>query len=101
MVQLIQGLLILKNLERLQKYNSYLLVDMAHFSGLVAGNVHPNPINYADIVTTTTHKTLRSGRGGMILTNHEDYLKKLILQFSWSSGWALDACNCWKGCWLW
>mgnify|MGYP001212864710 CR=1 FL=1 len=59
------------------KYNSYLLVDMAHFSGLVAGNVHPNPIDYADIVTTTTHKTLRSGRGGMILTNHEDLFKKI------------------------
>ena len=54
---------------------------MAHFSGLVAGSVHPNPIDYADIVTTTTHKTLRSDRGGMILTNHEVYLKKLILQF--------------------
>ena len=50
---------------------------MSHFSGLVAGNVHPNPINYADIVTTTTHKTLRSGRGGMILTNHENLFKKI------------------------
>ncbi len=46
------------------KYNSYLLVDMAHFSGLVAGGVHPNPISFADVVTSTTHKTLRSGRGG-------------------------------------
>jgi len=59
------------------KINAYLLVDMAHFSGLVAGGVHPNPIDYADIVTTTTHKTLRSGRGGMILTNNEELFKKI------------------------
>ena len=59
------------------KINAFLLVDMAHFSGLVAGEVHPNPINFADIVTTTTHKTLRSGRGGMILTNNEDLFKKI------------------------
>ena len=59
------------------KINAFLLVDMAHFSGLVAGGVHPNPIDFADIVTTTTHKTLRSGRGGMILTNNEDLFKKI------------------------
>lgn len=59
------------------KVNAYLLVDMAHFSGLVAGGVHPNPINFADVVTTTTHKTLRSGRGGMILTNNPDLIKKI------------------------
>ena len=59
------------------KVNAFLLVDMAHFSGLVAGGAHPNPIDYADIVTTTTHKTLRSGRGGMILTNNEVLFKKL------------------------
>ena len=59
------------------KYNSYLLVDMAHFSGLVAGGMHPNPINFADVVTTTTHKTLRSARGGMILTNSEEVFKKI------------------------
>ena len=59
------------------KVGAYLLVDMAHFSGLVAGGVHPNPIEYADIVTTTTHKTLRSGRGGMILTNNETLFKKI------------------------
>jgi glycine hydroxymethyltransferase len=57
--------------------NAYLLVDMAHFSGLVAGGAHPNPIEFADIVTTTTHKTLRSGRGGMILTNSFDLIKKI------------------------
>ena len=59
------------------KVGAYLLVDMAHFSGLVAGGVHPNPIEYADIVTTTTHKTLRSARGGMIMTNNESLSKKI------------------------
>ena len=59
------------------KIDAFLLVDMAHFSGLVAGRVHPNPIHFADVVTTTTHKTLRSGRGGMILTNHDELFKKI------------------------
>ena len=59
------------------KVDAFLLVDMAHFSGLVAGRVHPNPIHFADVVTTTTHKTLRSGRGGMILTNHDELFKKI------------------------
>jgi glycine hydroxymethyltransferase len=56
---------------------AYLLVDMAHFSGLVAGGVHPSPLPFADIVTTTTHKTLRGPRGGMILTNNEALSKKI------------------------
>lgn len=56
---------------------AYLMVDMAHFAGLVAGGVHPNPLNWADVVTTTTHKTLRGPRGGMILTNNEDLAKKI------------------------
>ena len=59
------------------KVGAFLLVDMAHFSGLVAGGVHPNPIQYADVVTTTTHKTLRSARGGMIMTNNETLSKKI------------------------
>ena len=59
------------------KIDAFLMVDMAHLSGLVAGGVHPNPIHFADVVTTTTHKTLRSGRGGMILTNHEELFKKI------------------------
>ncbi|AGB43430.1 glycine/serine hydroxymethyltransferase [Mesorhizobium australicum WSM2073] len=54
-----------------------LMVDMAHFAGLVAGGVHPNPVELADVVTTTTHKTLRGPRGGMILTNNPDLAKKL------------------------
>ena len=58
------------------KVGAYLLVDMAHFSGLVAGGVYPNPITYADVVTSTTHKVLRGPRGGIILTNNEDLIKK-------------------------
>jgi len=58
------------------KVNAYLLVDMAHFSGLVAGGVYPNPTIYADAVTSTTHKVLRGPRGGIILTNKEDLIKK-------------------------
>jgi glycine hydroxymethyltransferase len=55
---------------------AYLMVDMAHFAGLVAGGAHDNPVKYADVVTTTTHKTLRGPRGGLILSNNEDLGKK-------------------------
>ena len=59
------------------KVGAYLMVDMAHFAGLVAGGVHPSPLPHAHIVTTTTHKTLRGPRGGMILTNDEAIAKKV------------------------
>jgi glycine hydroxymethyltransferase len=55
---------------------AYLMVDMAHFAGLVAGGAHPSPFPHAHVATTTTHKTLRGPRGGMILTNDEDLAKK-------------------------
>jgi glycine hydroxymethyltransferase len=58
------------------KVGAYLLVDMAHFSGLVAGNAYPNPTKFADVVTSTTHKVLRGPRGGIILTNKEELIKK-------------------------
>ena len=59
------------------KVGAYLMVDMAHFSGLVAGKGYPNPCEYAHVVTSTTHKVFRSARGGIILTNHDDLSKKI------------------------
>jgi len=59
------------------KVGAYLMVDMAHYSGLVAGKGYPNPVDYAHVVTSTTHKVFRSARGGIILTNHEDIAKKI------------------------
>ena len=56
---------------------AYLMVDMAHIAGLVATGQHPSPLMWADVVTTTTHKSLRGPRGGMILTNNEDMAKKI------------------------
>ncbi len=56
---------------------AYLMVDMAHIAGLVAAGEHPNPVPYADVVTTTTHKTMRGPRGGIILTNNEEIAQKI------------------------
>lgn len=60
-----------------QEVGAYLMVDMAHIAGLVAAGLHQNPVLYADIVTSTTHKTLRGPRGGIILTNNEELAKKI------------------------
>ena len=73
---------------------SYLMVDMAHIAGLVAAGLHPSPIPYAHVTTTTTHKTLRGPRGGMILSSNEVNEKfNLIKQFSGNSGRTAYACN--------
>jgi glycine hydroxymethyltransferase len=59
------------------KCGAYLMVDMAHIAGLVATGLHPSPLEYADVVTSTTHKTLRGPRGGIVLTNNEEIAKKI------------------------
>ena len=63
--------------ERADEVGAYLMVDMAHIAGLVAAGVHPTPVPYAHVTTTTTHKTLRGPRGGLILTNDEEIAKKI------------------------
>jgi len=63
--------------ELADRVNAILMVDMAHYSGLIAGGVYENPLPYADVVTSTTHKTLRGPRGGIILWNNEKYTKKI------------------------
>jgi glycine hydroxymethyltransferase len=60
-----------------ERVGAYLMVDMAHFAGLVAGRVHPNPISHAHVVTTTTHKTLRGPRGGMILSDDAEIARRI------------------------
>ena len=71
-----------------------LMVDMAHFAGLVAGGVYPNPVDHAHVVTSTTHKTLRGPRGGLVLTNDSDLAKKIrSALFPGLQGGPLDACD--------
>ena len=66
-----------KEFKRIAEFvGAYLMVDMAHFSGLAAAGCHPNPLDFADVATSTTHKTLRGPRGGIILTNDEELAKK-------------------------
>ncbi|WFQ90478.1 serine hydroxymethyltransferase [Mycoplasma feriruminatoris] len=72
------------------KVGAYLMVDMAHIAGLVAAGVHPNPVEYADIVTTTTHKTLRGARGGLILCKQEFAKKVDSAVFPGSQGGPLE-----------
>ena len=74
---------------------AYFLVDMAHVSGLIAAGLYPSPVPYADVVTSTTHKTLRGPRSGIILAKkNEDLEKKIKLCcVSWLSGWPTYACN--------
>ena len=81
---------------------AYLVVDMAHFAGLVAGKVYPSPLPHAHVVTTTTHKTLRGPRGGAIFTNDEELAKKINSSiFPGIQGWASYACHSGKGGGLW
>ena len=76
------------------KVGAYLMVDMAHYSGLIAAKQYPNPIEYADVVTSTTHKTLRGARSAMILTNNEEISKKInSAVFPGLQGGASYACN--------
>ena len=71
-------LLILKKFKEIaDKVGAYFLVDMAHFAGLVAMEYIRIPLEYADVVTSTTHKTLRGPRGGIVLTNNADHAKKI------------------------
>ncbi len=80
---------------------AYLLADMSHISGLVAGGVHESPVPHAHVTTTTTHKSLRGPRGGMILCNDEAMAKKAEFgDFPRSSGRSADACDCGQGCCL-
>ena len=84
------------------KIDAYLLADVAHFAGLIATGLYPSPFPHAHVVTTTTHKTLRGPRGGMILTNDEGLAKKINSAiFPGIQGGPAHACDCCKGGCLW
>ena len=77
------------------------MVDMAHIAGLVAAGLHPSPVPYADFVTTTTHKTLRGPRGGMILCK-EKFAKQIDkIDIPWNSRWSVNACHRCKSSCIW
>lgn len=81
------------------KVGAYLMVDMAHIAGLVATGLHPSPFPYADVVTTTTHKTLRGTRGGLILTNNEEIATKIDKAvFPRNPRWRITTYCCSKSC---
>ena len=63
--------------ETCKKNNCLFVADIAHYTGLIAAGLYPSPVNYADIITGTTHKTLRGPRGGFILTNNQEFSKKI------------------------
>ena len=79
-----------------REVGAYLMVDMAHIAGLVAAGVHPSPVPYADFITSTTHKTLRGPRGGLILAK-EEFGKLQQSDFPRYSGRADDAYHCRQG----
>lgn len=72
---------------------AYLLVDIAHIAGLIAAGLHPNPVPYADFVTTTTHKTLRGPRGGVTMCRAEHAKAVDRIGVSWAAGRSVDACH--------
>ena len=81
-----------------KEVGAYFMVDMAHIAGLVAGGLHPTPFGYADIVTTTTHKTLRGPRGGLIFGRKELAKKIDSAVFPYAQGRPLEHINRRKGC---
>lgn len=85
--------------KKFQEHKCYLMADIAHIAGLVATGLHPSPFPYCDIVTTTTHKTLRNVRGGLILTNDEKLAKKIDKAvFPRMSRWWITKHYCSESC---